>query len=155
METSDQLVDTREIGKRLTALGQAKHHLLRNLRTAGYVLHKVRRSNGHSGYAVTKEDAERYLLSFEQNIPESYTPEKISGAYEEQIRKQREGEGWISYRLASAGMPDLLNIKSHGDGFFEILFEEVKGLNDHLRKDQHLVLEEMKKKGIPATITWF
>ena len=51
-------------------------------------------------------------------------------------------------------MPDLINLKPRGNGLFEIMFEEVKGSGDALRKEQHAKLEELKQKGIPSVVTW-
>jgi hypothetical protein len=149
-------VDTKEIAKSLVSAGHSSTHLLRNIRNAGYDLHKIRRPNGRPGRALTKQDAEKFLASYqtifgaERNSSTSDSLDSI----EDRIRQQRENEGWISFRLASAGMPDLINLKPHGNGLFEVLFEEVKGPGDSLRKEQHVTLEGMKEKGIPSIITW-
>jgi hypothetical protein len=150
----EKLVDTKEVGKRLKELGYSSHHISRNIRSSGYTLHRIRRSNGHSGYAITKEDAEKFLSSYVGTVEIEPVVLETKDRVEERIRQSRVNDGWISFRLSSPGMPDLINLKRNEDGSFEILFEEVKGPGDGLRKEQHSVLESMKKDGIPAAVTW-
>jgi len=151
-----QLVPVMSIGKKLKSIGfSGINHIARNLRAAGYTLHRMRGESGHLVYAITKEDAEQYLATFSQaTTEESPSIPEIVGRVEDQVRQQREKEGWLSFRLAAPGMPDLINLKPRADGGFDLLFEEVKGVGDHLRKEQHSTLEAMKSKGIPSTITW-
>jgi hypothetical protein len=132
-----------------------RDNIVRDLRDKGYTLHRIR-VKGRLKYAITRKDAERFLETFKSGvaIDNVVFREKILGQVEESVRQQRESEGWISFRLASAGMPDLINLKRRADGSFEILFEEVKGPGDALRKEQFSVLEGMKEKGIPSKITW-
>lgn len=156
MEKLD-LMDTVEIGQRLAKTGNGGiKHLTRNLRAAGYTLYKVHRKRGRSGFAVKREDAEKYILPYERGDIPCVAVEPIAPTerVEDQIRKQRERDGWFSLRLSAAGMPDLLNLKPRADGLFEILFEEVKGLGDGLRKDQYATLADLRHKGIPTTVTW-
>jgi hypothetical protein len=153
-----QLVPVMSIGRKLKSIGHSGvTHIVRNLRANGYTLHKVRGKTGHLVYAITKEDAEKYLATYNQVIAseENKVTTETPGRVEEQVRQRRESDGWISFRLSSAGMPDLLNLRQRSDGLFEVLFEEVKGPGDALRKEQHAVLEDMKQKGIPSVVTWF
>jgi hypothetical protein len=156
MKSNIELVDVKELENHLKDAGYTTTHIIRNLRTAGCNLHRIRRATGRPGHAVTKEDAEKFLSRYQQTGAEDNKPVSVESLYrvEEQIRKQREDEGWISFRLSSAGMPDLINLKPRGDGSFEILFEEVKGLGDSLKKEQHTRIEDLKQKGIRAIITW-
>jgi hypothetical protein len=152
---SVEFVDISVIRKQLVSAGRCIKHLTRNLRRAGYTLHRVNGRIGRNLYALTKADAERYILEYGQLIAEEAKPVKESlRSVEERVRSKRETEGWISLRLSSAGMPDLINLKPRGDGSFEVLFEEVKGPGDGLKKDQHAVLESMKQKGISSVVTW-
>jgi hypothetical protein len=151
----NEFIGLEKIREKLTSSGRSIKHLTRNLRKAGYTLHRVNGRSGRNLYALTKADAERYILEYGQPIAEEAKPVKeLLRNVEERVRNKRETEGWISFRLASAGMPDLINLKPRGNGLFEILFEEVKGPGDSLRKEQHITLEGMKEKGIPSTITW-
>ena len=151
----NEFIGLEKIREKLASSGRSIKHLTRNLRKAGYTLHRVNGRSGRNLYALTKADAERYILEYGQPIAEEAKPVKEPlRNVEERVRQQRESEGWISFRLASAGMPDLINLKPRADGLFEILFEEVKGPGDALRKEQHAVLEGMKEKGIPSKITW-
>jgi len=153
MET--EFVGLEKIRERLTSAGRSIKHLTRNLRKAGYTLHRIKGQHRRGLYALTKTDSEKYLLEYGQPIAEEMKPPKASlRNIEERVRKQRESGGWISFRLSSAGMPDLINLKPRGDGLFEVLFEEVKGPGDALRKEQHEVLEGMKEKEIPSIVTW-
>jgi hypothetical protein len=159
METLEEvgLVDLIDVAAQLSALGRGKKHLTRNLRQAGYVLHIVHRQRGRSGFAITKADAEKYLSSFKNRIIKTEHKITVSEKQrhsEEQVRQQRESEGWFSFRLSSPGMPDLIHLKPRDNGGFEVLFEEVKGPGDGIRKDQHSTLEDLKQKGIPAVVTW-
>jgi hypothetical protein len=151
-----ELVDILEIGKKLASSGHSIKHLTRNLRRADCVMYRICRQNGRFGFAVSKEDAEKYLLKYEHRpVRENkHSAPRVSESPEEQVRRQREQLGWVSLRLASPGMPDLVNLKPRGDGSFDVLFEEVKGLGDGIRKEQHAVLETMAEKGIPITVTW-
>jgi hypothetical protein len=149
-----ELVETTDIAKELRSLGHSAKHILRNIRTAGYTLCKIRRRNGRMGHGLAKADAAKYLASFENTVAEAGSPEINVGGIEDFVRAKREKEGWISFRLGAVGMPDLINLKPRGDGLFEVMFEEAKGPGDALRKDQHIIFELMKEKGIPTTITW-
>ena len=64
------LTDVKEIAKVLKGAGYKTHHLTRNLRKSGYTLHRIRRQNGHQGFAITKEDAEKFLSTYERVIVE-------------------------------------------------------------------------------------
>lgn len=148
-----QLVGLSVIREEFKKSGRSIKHLTRNIRKAGFTLHRMSGLLGRSKYGLFKEDAKKYLELFVKSVPEKRAS-RIKINAEESVRQSRASEGWISFKLSAAGMPDLINLKLKEDGSFDVLFEEVKGPSDGVRKEQYFVLEEMKRMKIPVVTTW-
>jgi len=149
-----QFVDLNRIREIFRSQGRDVESLTRNIRKEGFTLYTVKGLSGRARYTISKEDEEKFLKLYENSTVEITVPKKPQLKIEEQVRQRRTEEGWVSFRLSSAGMPDILNIKRKEDGSFELLFEEVKGRGDGVKREQHDTLEKMKQSGIPAVITW-
>ena len=76
-------------------------------------------------------------------------------SWEHKCAQELEAQGYMTVVTKEKGVPDVIAFRKRESGGFDLIFREVKGPGDGVRKEQLEFQRKMSSVGVDADFVWF